>query len=239
MILVCMATVLACLVVIGLLYFGLIVLTYAFPKTPIPDPAKMRIAFVGDSITFGRRLPFTSERSFPRVIGKNLGADYQVLNFGKSGRTLQKSGDMPYLRDKLYRASLECRAMSTVIMLGTNDSKPQNWDSANYERELGELIDVYRALDHPPSVILMTPPAVFVRKGRTSPVFKIIADVIRDEVRPIVLRVARDKGVASIDLWDETKDHPDWFRDGVHPNKPGTTAIGTFVLSRLEDLAVI
>ena len=48
---------------------------------------KIRVACVGDSITFGARVEDRKINSYPAVLGRLLGARYEVRNFGCSGAT--------------------------------------------------------------------------------------------------------------------------------------------------------
>lgn len=62
---------------------------------------QIKVACVGDSITYGSY--HLTKRNYPAVLSKMLGAGYCVNNFGFSGRTAMKDGDMPYVKDKNYK----------------------------------------------------------------------------------------------------------------------------------------
>ena len=53
--------------------------------------------------------------------------------------------------------------------------------------------------------------------------------VIRDEICPIIRRVAGRLGIRCFDLYAESESHPEWFADGVHPNVEGNRAIAEFI----------
>ena len=84
---------------------------------------KIRVACVGDSITYGFNLINREKESYPSVLNELLGKEYEVGNFGFSGRTLLKNGDYPYVSEKLYQDSLNFNAKIVIIKLGTNDTK--------------------------------------------------------------------------------------------------------------------
>jgi lysophospholipase L1-like esterase len=88
--------------------------------------AATKVACVGDSITAGSGTSGPAA-AYPSVLGTKLGAPYQVGNFGVSGATLLTGGDNPYVRSSPYPSSGAFLPDVVVIMLGTNDSKPQNW----------------------------------------------------------------------------------------------------------------
>src|SRR5438270_834071 len=83
----------------------------------------IKVACVGDSITQGSGL---QENTYPLQLQRMLGSNYEVRNFGVGGATLLEQGDKPYIQQKLYQDSLAFQPDVVVIMLGTNDSKPQN-----------------------------------------------------------------------------------------------------------------
>ena len=87
----------------------------------------IRVACVGDSITFGAGVGDREKNSYPAVLGRLLGEKWQVKNFGVSGATMLNKGDKPYTKQKAFAAALEFKPNVVLIKLGTNDSKPQNW----------------------------------------------------------------------------------------------------------------
>ena len=88
---------------------------------------QIKIACVGDSITYGHGIANWPKNNYPAQLQEFLGDEYHVSNFGHSGRTLSPDGDQPYVESDQYQLSLDYDADIVVIMLGTNDSKPENW----------------------------------------------------------------------------------------------------------------
>ena len=56
----------------------------------------IRIACIGDSITFGASIKNRDRDCYPAQLGRMLGEKWQTRNFGVSGATLLKKGDLPY-----------------------------------------------------------------------------------------------------------------------------------------------
>src|SRR6266508_2581529 len=56
----------------------------------------IRVACVGDSITFGAGVENRENNCYPVVLGKLLGSRFEVRNFGVNGATLLKNGDLSY-----------------------------------------------------------------------------------------------------------------------------------------------
>ena len=97
------------------------------PRPERPKKDKKRIACIGDSITFGAGVPNTRKRNaWVYVLHRKLGEDYQVINFGFSGATLQREGDLPYRRLGFLQKVKKAKPDVILLMLGTNDSKPYN-----------------------------------------------------------------------------------------------------------------
>lgn len=199
------------------------------PPTPKIQPDRIHIACIGDSITFGAGVMGKQTRTWEHFLNQRLGEDYQVINYGISGRTLQDEGDYPYKHDKFYAISLRCRAEVYLIMLGTNDAKPYNWDRERYGRELSRFVRTYVSLETHPRVILMTPPSCFEDPATGIVAFDISKETIDGEIAPLVRETADALGLQLIDLHAFTADHAEWFPDGVHPNEEGNQAIARFI----------
>jgi acyl-CoA thioesterase-1 len=201
----------------------------AGPMPPTLRAEGIRVIAVGDSITYGLGVADPDEDSYPAQLQDLLGPEYQVLNYGVSGRTLQDSGDAPYRDTAFYPLTLEVDPHIVLIMLGTNDSKPQNWDAEDFERQLTGFVQTYEGLPSGPEVYLMTPPAAFADGSEVD------ADVVEIEIRTIVRSVGEQTNTPVIDVFAATRDHPEYFPDGVHPNEAGARRIAEEVLTALEE----
>lgn len=101
----------------------------------------IRVACVGDSITAGVG---AEGKAYPAQLGKMLGRKWEVRNFGISGCTLLNQGDNPYQKQGAFKAALADKPDVVIIMLGTNDTKPQNWKhkdqfAADYKGLIGQF----------------------------------------------------------------------------------------------------
>ena len=90
-------------------------------KAPRKDA--VRVACIGNSITFGAGIKNRSRDSYPSVLARMLGDNYWVKNFGVSARTMLNKGDHPYMNEPAYKNALAFNPNIVVIKLGTNDSK--------------------------------------------------------------------------------------------------------------------
>ena len=119
---------------------------------------RIKIACVGNSITEGFLLKNPSEESYPAALQKLLGNNYEVGNFGVTAHTLSLKGDLPYMKTTRFQEALDFLPNIVTIKLGTNDSKPQNWQHrATFKDDLNLLIDKFQALASHPRIYLCRP----------------------------------------------------------------------------------
>ncbi|MBS6196095.1 MAG: hypothetical protein KH828_11005 [Clostridiales bacterium] len=200
------------------------------------DAKKMiRIACVGDSITFGTGLEEREQNCYPVQLQKILGTkEYRVGNFGVGGATLQKEGDKPYWKEARYEQSRAYGADFVVLMLGTNDSKSINWkDEATFRKDYEEMVDSFEKLDPKPEMILATPPQLYHNISQLDENHMMQTEIIELE-RQIIMEVGAERKMKVLDLYNLTEGHPEWFQaDGVHPNKEGAKKIAEAVEKQL------
>ena len=200
------------------------------PGIPKPEKGKRRIACVGDSLTYGWGLMGAFRKyAYPSVLQEKLGDGFQVMDFGICDRTLRDGADKPYRQEKIYTASLASDPEMVVIMLGTNDAKPNNWDAAGYESALRSFVSVYRNLPSRPHIGLMQPPRAFGILGKS------LNGPISGEIHEIIARIGKETGCEVIDLYSLTEMHRDWSADGIHLNRQGTNAVAEAVLETIRN----
>ena len=211
------------------------------PPIPVPDQGKIRIACIGDSITYGAGVMFygREKKVWTAKLGELLGGEYQVLNYGISGATLQDEGDKPYKTFKQLDKAKEAQPAVCILMLGTNDSKPYNWDADRYKEQLALWIEDLKGACPDCKIVLITPPYTCPARGKKVVAFDILNETIRDEIRPIVMEAAAANGLPLIDLYTCTDGRSDWLADGVHPNAEGNKQIAAYICRELEAQHVI
>ena len=194
---------------------------------------KHLVICVGDSITYGLGVAQNRDKaSYPVLLEKLLGPEYEVKNYGVNARTLISTGDRPYFVLDEAKASLKENADIVLFMLGTNDVKPDHWDAERYKKELPEALKRYINMDSQPKVYVMIPPKSFdnVGTGRE------IKDAsIKNVIAKVIPEVAKDLGIDYIDLYTPLKEHPELYReDGVHPNFEGNKLIAKIIYEKLK-----
>ena len=173
----------------------------------------IRLACVGDSITAGVG---AGGNSYPKQLAVLLGDKWKVGNFGNSGSTLLNQGDKPYQKQRTFNAALEFQPQVVVIMLGTNDTKPQNWKFKNrFAADYHDLVGKFARLPTKPRIFICYPVPV-PGKGN----FGINEQGIKEQ-RPLITRVAKEARVGVIDMYAALKEHPETLPDRVHPNAKG------------------
>lgn len=193
------------------------------------EDAKIRVACIGDSITYGAGVEKREENNYPTQLGKLLGDRYQVRNFGVSGATLLSKGDKPYIKENAYKQAKEFLPQIVVIKLGTNDTKPQNWKyEAEFNDDCKAMIKELSALESKPKIWLSVPVPAYPTN------FGIEDARIKEGVKPKIEQVGKDMGLPVIDLYEALSDKPKLFPDKVHPNAEGARLIAETVHKALK-----
>lgn len=186
------------------------------PVHPADYKTPVRVACVGDSITFGAGAG--PHQSYPDQLGRMLGHHWEVRNFGVSGTTMLKDGDNPYWKTKQFRQALDFRPDVVLIMLGTNDTKPQNWKHKDqYAADYKDMVGRFAKLASKPRIFVCLPPPV-PGKGN----YGINEEGVQEEM-PAIKKIATDEGTGLLDMHAALADHPELLPDRVHPNTEGAT----------------
>lgn len=193
----------------------------------------IKIACVGNSITYGHGIDNRERKSYPAQLDSLLGAGYNVQNFGVSGRTLLKKGDYPYWNEAAFTDAKAFQPDIVVIKLGTNDTKPQNWTYADeFVPNYVELVKTFQQLDSKPTVFICRPvPAFEVRWG-------IDGTIVKNELLPKIDAIAKETGAKIINLYDPFVDKQAYFPDAIHPNTEGAGEIAKLVKAEVQKVKV-
>lgn len=189
---------------------------------------QIKVACAGDSTTYGHGISNWPKNNYPTVLQKLLGDAYHVNNYGVSSFAVQEDADRSYRTLPHYQESLAYDADYVVFMMGSNDSKPENWKGAEaFKADLLTLLDSYGDAE----IILCTLPSAFFLEGQTEGITNHdIQPLIVDEIAQVTRDVAAECGYTFIDIHALTAQHPEWFKkDGVHPSNKGAVAIAQAV----------
>lgn len=206
-----------------------------------PVGARVKVACLGDSVTFGARIDDPARHAYPARLGAHLGEGYEVRAFGASGRTLRGGADLPYISEPVFQSALKWRPDVAIIVLGANDTvlseKRPNWvEGHDFSADLKALVEELRGANGAIQVFVAAPPPIL-------PLTPGIGKARLKELDPRVPRLAEigaqvrtfaraERGVEFIDLMRVLR--PEHSVDGVHPNPFGADRIGLRVAAALR-----
>jgi len=175
---------------------------------------KVKIACVGNSITYGSGIENRDQFSYPAQLQRWMGDLYEVRNFGVSGATVLSQGDKPWNCQAEYQEAIDFLPDIVIIKLGTNDSKPHNWQhAADFKADYLKLVRDFRTLPGSPRVILALPVPVFVPEK-----WGIRDSVVKNHIIPLIREVAKETRCETVDLYNPLLPFESCFPDKVHPN---------------------
>ena len=162
-------------------------------KAPRKDA--VRVACIGNSITFGAGIRNRSRDSYPSVLARMLGDSYWVKNFGVSARTMLNKGDHPYMNEPAYKNALAFNPNIVVIKLGTNDSKSFNWKyKADFMKDAQTMINAFKGLPSQPKIYLCYPSKAYLTGDGIND------DIISKEIIPMIKKLAKKNDLSVICL---------------------------------------
>ncbi len=210
-----------------------------------PQADAIRVACIGNSITDGFGIDMASQYGYPAQLQKKLGNGYWVKNFGVSSRTMLNKGDFPYMNEMAWRDALAFKPDIVLIKLGTNDSKPYNWQhKAEFRQDLEQMVLTLRPdlavsskkrkksksiVPAKPEIYLCTP----IKAEK--PTWEISDSVIANEIIPIQQAVAAKYGLKVIDLHTLYEGGAQqMLPDGIHPNGKGALRMAEIIFDALK-----
>ncbi|MCM1066994.1 MAG: cyclically-permuted mutarotase family protein [Muribaculaceae bacterium] len=181
--------------------------------------AKTRVACIGNSITYGYGIDDREHMSYPAQLGRMLGSDYEVGNFGHSGATLLNSGHRPYMSLPEFKASLDFAPDIALIHLGINDTDPRNWPNHgdSFVADYLELIDSLRARRPDVRIIIANLSPIEATHKR----YKSGTQAWREQIRETIADIAAMSGCELIDFGHALRDRQNLLVDGLHPGAEG------------------
>lgn len=198
---------------------------------PIAARKPIKVACVGNSVTYGYKLPDRERQAYPVRLQQMLGMGYDVRNFGHSGATLLSNGHNPYVKLPEFRAALDYQPDLVVIHLGLNDTDPRDWPhyADEFIPNYRALIDSFRVANPQAKIwiCLMTP--IFHDHPRFDSGTRLWHSLIQQRIR----QVAQTAGVGLIDLYSPLHPFPNLFPDALHPNPEGAQILARTVYQNL------
>ncbi len=188
----------------------------------------LRVACVGDSITYGHGIRDREHDTYPAILDSLLGDKFDVQNFGVSGTTTLKKSNMPYTEEQAYKDALAFNPDIVTIKLGTNDSKAFNWaNKDNFKDDLTSLINSFKELPSNPDIWLCLPVPAY---GNA---WGINDSIIYNGVIPLIREVAEELELPVVDLNTPLTNCRNYFPDTIHPNEEGQEKIAGILYEKI------
>ena len=214
-----------------------------------PQPGAIRVACIGNSITDGHGIDVATQYGYPAELQKRLGNGYWVKNFGVSARTMLNKGDYPYMNEMAWQDALAFKPDVVIIKLGTNDSKPYNWQhNSEFRQDLEQMVTTLcpalaqsakkgkksknqknQTSSLKPQIFLCTPIPAF------KSTWEINDSVIVNGIIPIQKEVAQKYGLRVIDLHTHyANDGDKMLTDGIHPDGKGAQRLAEIIAGEIK-----
>ena len=208
---------------------GLLILTTISASAASKRQKTVRVACIGNSITYGTGIADRTNDSYPSQLQRLLGSNYQVGNFGKPGATLLYHGHRPYVKQEEFKEAIAFKGDIAVMHLGINDTDPRNWPNYRDEfvKDYLSIMDSLRAANPKVRIILarMTPIA------DRHPRFVSGTKQWHGEIQTAIETVARVSGAELIDFYEPLYPYPYLLPDAIHPNPEGAGILAKTVYS--------
>jgi lysophospholipase L1-like esterase/pimeloyl-ACP methyl ester carboxylesterase len=196
------------------------------------EDAPLKVACIGDSITYGSKVAAREKNHYPAQLGYILGDGFEVRNFGVGGSTLLGAADQPFVGTTSWEEVLAWNPDTVIIVLGTNDTcqnaQRPNWDhAADLEGDARAMVQALREDSPGTRILLCSPPPMFSDASGLNPERR--ADLAEraprlEQIGQALQRVARGKkaieyhDLARVFTANETV-------DGVHTSPFGARAL--------------
>ena len=204
-------------------------LTAWLDRLHAPKQGAVKVACIGNSITRGACIDMASQLGYPAMLQKKLGNGYYVRNFGLSGFTMLQKGNNPYMKTECWRMVQDFHPDIVVIKLGTNDSKPYNWQYGDeFEKDMQTMIDALKNQPQKPRIYLATPIPAFRDN------LNIKEENIVNGVIPAIKKVAEKNKLEIIDMHMLFTDRAMMTADDIHPNAKGADKMAEIVAGAIR-----
>ena len=214
----------------------LFIFSYFISSFVLAAQDKIKVACVGNSVTYGYGLQNRDRDAYPVRLQEMLDAAYGegrfvVANFGHSGATLLFKGHRPYVQLPEFHQALDFKADWVIIHLGLNDTDPRNWPDWKEEfiPDYRALIDSFRTVNPEARILVCKMTPIFDRHPR----FQSGTRDWHAQIQRAIEQVARGAGVQLIDLYTPLHCRPDLFPDALHPNPEGAQILAKTVYGAL------
>lgn len=182
-----------------------------------------KVACVGNSVTYGAGIQNREVDGYPAVLGRLLGKNFEVKNFGRNGATLLAKGHNPYIKTEQYTDAIAFKPDVVIIHLGLNDTDPRNWPQFQdeFRSDYAALINDFRVANPKVRVIVARMSPISHRHSR----FKTGTREWYRQIQTAIEQVADANKVELIDFQEVLYPRPNLLPDSIHPNEQGAAML--------------
>ncbi|MCX4361903.1 MAG: GDSL-type esterase/lipase family protein [Clostridia bacterium] len=194
----------------------------------------IKVACVGDSLTYGTTLLNRKVESYPARLAKMLGKDYNVLNLGFAGYAVNRQSSKSYLNLPYSKILEQYAPKYVVILLGTNDARSKNFTTENdFAYAYKSLFNSINNLSCKPQIIALTSPMAYVNNEVCE------FDFSHDNLEKIIKlqrAILDEYKIPYIDLHNITQGKTSLYSDDMlHFNSKGAKFLAFKVFSAISD----
>jgi lysophospholipase L1-like esterase len=157
-----------------------------------------------------------------------LGPKYDVKNFGVGRTTASLEFDKPYYTQPESKLAHSFNPDIVIIMLGTNDAYLGAEQRASFVKDYTKLVNSFQTLPSNPKIYILIPPPVYNNPSDLN------GTIVKNDILPLVKQTATNLGLPLIDVNTVLIDHPEDFKDGIHPNSEGAAIIANQVYNAIK-----
>ena len=193
----------------------------------------LRVACVGDSITYGDKIDDRETRSYPAALARLAQGRLEVGNFGVNGATAVSTFFRTWTDTLACRRALESAPDAVVVMLGINDLLGFRDRLDEYPAALRAVVARFQALPNRPRLFLCTLTPIAPPESAQD-----VNRLIHETMNPGIRAVAAETGATVVDVSAVFPNRLDLLPDGLHPTPAGAEIIAQAVWAALEPLTV-
>lgn len=207
---------------------------------------KVRIAMMGNSITYGAQLSSPSTECYPAQLSEMLSVIYsdtcEIMNYGVSGRTMMRNAENPLWNEGQFLSAIKYVPDICLILLGTNDSKPYRWDAWGDEflDDYLAMIDTFKFRNPNTRFIACYPTPIWEGHPYGTTFENRHNDsVVVNCVMPAIDTVVEETGAVLIDFHTPFVDSLNLFPDKLHPNAEGQKYLAEILYDKIIEIDLI
>ncbi len=218
------------------------VIFFSFTLLSNAQDFKVKIACIGNSITYGARLEKPARDSYPTQLSNMLSEIYGdtciVNNYGVSGRNMLKNAPKPIWNEPQFAEALRWTPDICIILLGTNDSRPGLWADYGdeFKKDYLAMIDTFKTINPNTIFILGEPTPIWKghHYGGDSWDTKHNDTILVKNTIPIIKKVAKKTKATLIDFHTPFANSIQLFPDLLHPNPEGAHSIAELIFEEIR-----